>query len=52
MCLVSTQKIMQEAANKKKWVLRITIQEKQIQVTLKECSKEEKASGVYEDKKP
>ena len=47
MCLVSTQKIMQEAANKKKWVLRITIQEKQIQVTLKECSEEEKESGAY-----
>ena len=33
-------------------VLSTAGQEMQIQVTLKECSKEEKASAVYEDKKP
>ena len=48
------QKIMQEAADKKSLfgVLRITVGETQIWVTLKECSWEEKESGAYKDKKP
>ena len=45
---------MQEAANKMVYlgVLRIAIWETQIQVTLKECSREEKESGAYKGKKP